>query len=79
MPPEYTSYLVSPHARVDCVDCQIGEGFITERITRKAGDLKHITASLFKMYEYPIEIKQLRPAGKPVSYAISRKSFQMTV
>lgn len=61
MPPEYTSYLVSPHARVECVDCHIGEGFITERITRKAGDLKHVTASVFKTYEYPIEIKQLRP------------------
>ena len=62
MPPEYTSYLVSPHARVDCVDCHIGEGFITERITRKAGDLKHVTASLFKTYEYPIQVKHMRPA-----------------
>ena len=62
MPPEYTSYLSSPHARVDCVDCHIGEGFITERITRKAGDLKHVTASLFKTYEYPIQVKHMRPA-----------------
>ena len=36
MPPEYTAYLTSPHARVDCVDCHIGKGFIAERITRKA-------------------------------------------
>ena len=62
MPPEYTSYLASPHARVDCVDCHIGQGFITERITRKAGDLKHVTASLFKTYEYPIKVKHMRPA-----------------
>jgi nitrate/TMAO reductase-like tetraheme cytochrome c subunit len=62
MPPEFTSYLASPHARVDCVDCHIGEGFITERITRKAGDLKHVTASLFKTYEYPIQVKHMRPA-----------------
>jgi len=62
MPPEYTSYLASPHARVDCVDCHIGEGFITERITRKAGDLKHVTASIFKTYEYPIQVKHMRPA-----------------
>ncbi|MGB2965755.1 MAG: NapC/NirT family cytochrome c [Anaerolineales bacterium] len=62
MPPEYTSYLVSPHARVDCVDCHIGQGFITERITRKAGDVKHVIASVFKTYEYPIKIKQMRPA-----------------
>lgn len=62
MPPEYTSYLTSPHARVDCVDCHIGEGFITERITRKAGDLKHVTSSIFKTYQYPIQVKHMRPA-----------------
>ena len=62
MPPEYTSYLTSPHARVDCVECHIGRGFIAERITRKAGDARHIISSVFKTYEYPIEAKQLRPA-----------------
>lgn len=62
MPPEYTSYLTSPHARVDCVECHIGRGFIAERITRKAGDAKHIISLLFKTYEYPIEAEQLRPA-----------------
>ena len=62
MPPEYTAYLVSPHARVDCVDCHIGQGFITERITRRAGDLRHVVATVFTTYEYPIKVKHLRPA-----------------
>jgi nitrate/TMAO reductase-like tetraheme cytochrome c subunit len=62
MPPEYTAYLTSPHARVDCVDCHIGEGFITTRITRKAGDAKHIISLAFKDYEFPITAKQMRPA-----------------
>ncbi len=62
MPPEYTSYLASPHARVECVDCHIGEGFITTRITRKAGDVRHVIATMFKTYEYPIEVKRMRPA-----------------
>ena len=62
MPPEYTSYLVSPHARVACVDCHIGQGFITERITRKAGDLRHVVSTVFMTYEYPIKVKHLRPA-----------------
>ena len=62
MPPEYTSYLASPHARVDCVDCHIGEGFITTRITRKAGDARHVISSVFKTYEYPIKVKHMRPA-----------------
>ena len=62
MPPEYTAYLVSPHARVDCVDCHIGKGFIATRITRKAGDIKHITSLLFKEYEFPITAGEMRPA-----------------
>jgi len=62
MPPEYTSYLTSPHARVDCVDCHIGKGFIATRITRKAGDIKHVTATIFKNYEFPITADALRPA-----------------
>ena len=62
MPPEYTSYLVSPHARVDCVECHIGRSFIATRISRKAGDIKHIVSLAFKQYEFPIQADDLRPA-----------------
>ncbi|MCK4899867.1 MAG: NapC/NirT family cytochrome c [Anaerolineales bacterium] len=62
MPPEFTSYLTSPHARIDCVDCHIGKGFIATRITRKAGDAKHIISLAFKDYEFPIQAGELRPA-----------------
>ncbi|MGD2058521.1 MAG: NapC/NirT family cytochrome c [Anaerolineales bacterium] len=62
MPPEFNAYLISPHARVDCVECHIGRGFIATRITRKAGDMKHIFATMFKTYEFPIEAGELRPA-----------------
>ena len=62
MPPEYTAYLTSPHARVDCVECHIGRGFIATRVTRKAGDLKHVFATAFKTYEFPIHAAELRPA-----------------
>jgi nitrate/TMAO reductase-like tetraheme cytochrome c subunit len=62
MPPEYTAYLTSPHARVDCVDCHIGRGFIATRITRKAGDIRHVIATAFKTYEFPIRADDLRPA-----------------
>ncbi len=62
MPPEYTAYLSSPHARVDCVDCHIGKGFITTKITRKAGDAKHILFLAFRKYEFPIEARDMRPA-----------------
>ena len=62
MPPEYNSYLDSPHARVDCVECHIGRGFIANQISRKAGDLRHVTATLFHNYEYPIIATNMRPA-----------------
>ncbi len=62
MPPEYTSYQASPHARVDCVECHIGRDFIATRITRKAGDIKHIISLAFKQYEFPIQADDLRPA-----------------
>ncbi len=62
MPPEYTSYLVSPHARVQCVECHIGRGFFATRFTRKAGDIRHIVSLAFRSYEFPIRADDLRPA-----------------
>jgi hypothetical protein len=62
MPPQYSAYLASPHARVDCVECHIGRGFIATQITRKAGDIRHVTATIFHNYEYPIFANKMRPA-----------------
>ena len=64
MPPEFTSYLTSPHARIDCVDCHIGRGFLAERVTRKAGDINHIISLAFRNYEFPIRADDLRPADE---------------
>lgn len=75
MPPEYTAYLTSPHARVDCVDCHIGKGFIATRITRKAGDAKHIISLAFKDYEFPIRAKDLRPARETCELCHSPEKF----
>jgi len=62
MPPEFTSYLTSPHARIDCVDCHIGKGFLATRVSRKASDLRHIVATALNTYEFPIRADALRPA-----------------
>ena len=62
MPPEYTSYLTSPHARIDCVECHIGRGFIAERVSRKAGDLRHVVLNITRRYEFPIRAASMRPA-----------------
>ena len=75
MPPEYTAYLTSPHARIDCVDCHIGKGFIATRITRKAGDLKHVFATAFHTYEYPIRAGELRPARETCEKCHSPAKF----
>jgi nitrate/TMAO reductase-like tetraheme cytochrome c subunit len=75
MPPEYTAYLTSPHARIDCVDCHIGKSFIATRITRKAGDLKHVFATVFHNYEFPITAHDLRPARETCEKCHSPEKF----
>jgi nitrate/TMAO reductase-like tetraheme cytochrome c subunit len=51
MPPEYTSYQVSPHARILCVECHIGRDFMGGGfVLRKAGDLKHVLATITQNY-----------------------------
>jgi len=62
MPPEYSAYLRSPHARVACVECHIGRDVVTTQFTRKAGDLRHVVLTVTKNYEFPIFSRAMRPA-----------------
>ena len=62
MPPEYSAYLASPHARVQCVECHIGRDVITTQISRKAGDLRHVVLNITKQFEFPIHANNMRPA-----------------
>lgn len=62
MPPEYSAYLQSPHARVNCVECHIGRDIFTTQFTRKAGDLRHVVLTITQDYEFPIHSRQMRPA-----------------
>ncbi len=62
MPPQYASYLISPHARVNCVECHLGREFVGNQFFRKLGDAKHGIAMLFTTYSYPIKANELRPA-----------------
>ncbi len=75
MPPEYTAYLVSPHARVQCVECHIGRGFFATRFTRKAGDVKHVIDTISQNYEYPIVAADLRPARDTCERCHSPEKF----
>lgn len=63
MEPEYTAYHHSPHARVACVECHIGEG-AGWYVRSKLSGAYQIYSSAFNLYSRPIEtpIKNLRPA-----------------
>lgn len=62
MPPEYVAYQVSPHARVDCVDCHLGQDSFLLTVPRKAKEVRHVVNALTQSYEPPIYVKSLRPA-----------------
>lgn len=62
MPPEYSAYQRSPHARVQCVECHIGRDPLTTQFTRKAGDLRHVLLTVTHDYEFPIHTRAMRPA-----------------
>jgi len=62
MPPQFSAYLQSPHARVQCVECHIGRDVFTTQFTRKAGDLRHVVLTITQEYEFPIHTRNMRPA-----------------
>jgi hypothetical protein len=63
MEPEYTAYLQSPHARVRCVECHVGEG-AGWYVHSKLSGARQLFAVLFNTYQRPIPtpIHDLRPA-----------------
>src|SRR4026208_2191379 len=63
MQPEYTAYIDSPHARVECVDCHIGPG-ANWCVKAKLSGLRQVAAVATGSYSRPIPspVHQLRPA-----------------
>jgi hypothetical protein len=63
MEPEYVTYLNSPHARVRCVECHVGEG-ASWYVKSKLAGLYQVYSVIFHKYSQPIPtpIKDLRPA-----------------
>jgi nitrate/TMAO reductase-like tetraheme cytochrome c subunit len=62
MPPEYSTYIVSPHARVPCVDCHIGRDWILKQAIRKSGHMELLVKTITGDYSYPIVVGDMRPA-----------------
>jgi mono/diheme cytochrome c family protein/nitrate/TMAO reductase-like tetraheme cytochrome c subunit len=62
MPPQDVAYKESPHANVTCEECHIGRASFINQLTRKSQGLHETYYMIFKLYEYPIRAKALRPA-----------------
>lgn len=63
MSPEWTTYQASPHARVACVDCHVGEG-VGALVNSKLNGAWQMISAAFNLYDQPIQtpVHQLRPA-----------------
>ncbi|MBD3332704.1 cytochrome C [candidate division GN15 bacterium] len=63
MHPEWATYQDSPHARVKCVECHVGEG-VDALVDSKLNGMWQMISVTFNLYEKPIPIpvRQLRPA-----------------
>ncbi len=63
MEPEATTYKNSPHARVECMTCHVGEG-ATWYVKSKLSGLYQVYATIFNKYHRPImtPISNLRPS-----------------
>lgn len=63
MQPEYTTYLQSPHARVECVQCHVGPGAGWYVRSKLSGSYQ-VYAVIFHKYPRPIPtpVANLRPA-----------------
>ena len=63
MGPEWTTYQASPHARVKCVECHVGEG-VSALIDSKLSGLRQMWKSVLNSYERPVPtpVHNLRPS-----------------
>jgi hypothetical protein len=63
MEPEYTAFQNSPHSRVKCVECHIGEG-ATWFVKSKLSGARQLFATALETYPRPIPtpVEELRPA-----------------
>lgn len=75
MPPEYNTYLVSPHSRVLCVDCHIGRDLLLVQFFRKAGHMRLITDTIFENFHLPIRSAEMRPANETCELCHSPDKF----
>jgi nitrate/TMAO reductase-like tetraheme cytochrome c subunit len=76
MAPEFTAYQLSPHARVACVDCHVGEG-AAWYVKSKLSGVRQVFATAFRTYPRPIPtpVHNLRPAAETCEQCHWPKKF----
>lgn len=62
MPPQNTTYKLSPHANVTCEECHMGRAFVGDQLVRKSEGFRELYAQTFNTYTLPIYASRLRPA-----------------
>ena len=62
MPPQNTTYKLSPHENVTCEECHIGRASFVDQLWRKKQGIKETYYEVFGLYTYPIRAEALRPA-----------------
>lgn len=62
MPPQNAVYKESPHSNVTCEECHIGRASFMDQASRKTQGIKETYYQIFKLYEFPIRAKALRPS-----------------
>lgn len=75
MPPEFSTYQVSPHSRVPCVDCHIGRDLLIVQAVRKTGHMRLLVDTLTENYEYPIRAHEMVPARDSCEVCHSPEKF----
>ena len=64
MPPQYETFLRSPHSRVTCVECHIGREDLATMLPRKIQHSDTVYRMILHQYEYPIVAEKMRPANE---------------
>jgi nitrate/TMAO reductase-like tetraheme cytochrome c subunit len=76
MSPEYTAYQLSPHARVACAECHVGQG-ATWFVKSKLSGSRQVFAAAFNTFPRPIPtpVHNLRPAQETCEQCHWPKKF----
>jgi hypothetical protein len=76
MQPEFTAYLNSSHARVQCVECHIGAG-VPSFFKAKISGTRQLLGVMFHNYSTPIPapVKTLRPARNTCQHCHSPRQY----